>query len=116
MNKRFDPFLVPLAALVLMCAAFYNGFPLVYADTGTYIHSGFTLETPWDRPLLYGLFVRVFSLNGFSLWSVILAQSLIISWLVYECFRAFTRVERPAVYAFATLSLLACFTGVSWVS
>lgn len=116
MNKRFDPFLIPLAALVLMGAAFYNGFPLVYSDTGTYISSGFTLETPWDRPLLYGLFIRAFSLNGFSLWTVAFAQSLIISYLVFECFRSFTRVKRPAVVAFSTLSLLACFTGVSWVS
>ena len=62
--------------------ALYNGYPIVYSDTSTYIESGFSLQPPADRPITYGLFIRVFSLNGFSLWTVALMQSLIISFLI----------------------------------
>jgi hypothetical protein len=59
---------VTLGALGLMLDAIYNGYPLVYSDTSTYLASGFELQTPVDRPITYGLFIRLTSLNGFSLW------------------------------------------------
>ena len=62
-NFKFLIF-VFLGALCLMLDAFCNGFPIVYSDTSTYIASGLELETPFDRPITYGLFLRFFSLNG----------------------------------------------------
>ncbi|HQP01967.1 MAG TPA: hypothetical protein PK337_06695, partial [Bacteroidia bacterium] len=68
-----------LGTLCLMADASYNGFPIVYSDTSTYIASGLELETPFDRPITYGLFLRLFSFNGLSLWFVIFFQGLIVS-------------------------------------
>ncbi|MFK8101257.1 MAG: hypothetical protein AB8G15_01985, partial [Saprospiraceae bacterium] len=56
-----------LGTIILLFVAFYNGYPLVYSDTGTYIQSGFELFVPVDRPLTYGLFLRYTSL-GISPW------------------------------------------------
>ncbi len=75
------------ATLCLMTAAFHSGYPIVYSDTSTYIESGFTVETPFDRPIMYGLFLRAASLNGFSLWTVIFAQSAIIACLIFATAR-----------------------------
>ena len=58
--------LLLLGTILLSWAAFYNGFPLIYSDTSTYLESGFVLETPLDRPITYGLLMRLFSLNGLT--------------------------------------------------
>jgi hypothetical protein len=68
-----------LSAGFLLIIAIWNGYPLVYSDTSTYLSSGFVLDTPIDRPITYGLFMRVCSLNGWSLWGVVLAQSLLLA-------------------------------------
>jgi hypothetical protein len=103
-------------ALILMGAAFYNGYPLVYADTGTYLNSGFEMQVPMDRPITYGIFIRIFSFNGMSLWSVIFFQSLILSYLIFECFRQFTPKENAGKNMILATLLLSCFTGISWIA
>jgi hypothetical protein len=54
-----------------MSAAFWNGFPFIYPDIGTYLGSGFIPEMPIDRPIAYGLFIFATSLGGLSLWLTI---------------------------------------------
>lgn len=71
-----------IGALASLYAAFYNGFPLVYTDTGTYLRSGFEGEIPVDRPIFYGLFLRHISLAE-SLWLVVFVQALITCWLLH---------------------------------
>ncbi len=69
---------------VLLCflsAAIWNGYPLVYSDTSSYLASGFHLETLVDRPITYGLFIRACSLDGWSLWTVIIAQSMLLAYV-----------------------------------
>lgn len=75
---------VAAGALLLMLPAFYNGYPLLNPDDGTYISSGFLPETPNDRPIIYGLLLRVFSFNGVSLWLALCFQAYIVSWLVFR--------------------------------
>jgi hypothetical protein len=109
-------FLLFLSALCLGGAALYNGYPLVYSDTGTYIESGFTLETPFDRPIMYGLFIRLFSFGGATLWTVVLAQCLLFVIPFYLCIRSFTVTQRPAAATFLLILVLSLFTGLSWVA
>lgn len=70
------------ALLCLMSAAIWNGYPIVYSDTSSYIASGFHLETLVDRPITYGLFIRACSINGLSLWTVIIAQSMLLAYVI----------------------------------
>lgn len=45
-------------AFLIIALAFFNRYPLVYSDTGTYIRSAFTLHPPVDRPIGYSLIIR----------------------------------------------------------
>ena len=53
--------------LVLMWPAFVNGYPLIYSDTSTFIHSAFELQPPMDRPITYGLFIRLSFYPAYSM-------------------------------------------------
>ncbi len=53
----------------------WNGYPLIYPDTGEYAFSSFALQVPPDRPIGYGLFIRATRVVH-SLWSAVIAQPL----------------------------------------
>ncbi|MEL6672555.1 MAG: hypothetical protein AAFR61_10200 [Bacteroidota bacterium] len=96
-----------------MGAALYNGYPLVYSDTGTYLHSGFTLEVPRDRPIFYGLFMRLTSL-GFSLWLVALAQCLLLSSMLARFISLQVKaVDQRGMFLLGTV-FLALTSSLSW--
>jgi hypothetical protein len=103
-------------AIFLLGFAFYNGYPIVYSDTSTYIASGFSLIPPADRPLTYGLFIRLTSFNGLSLWSVAFIQSLIISFLIFLTIKNFTKLKKPHIWFLAVTALLCAFTLITFVS
>lgn len=102
------------AALILLIPAFYNGYPLVYSDTGSYLYSGMELIIPQHRTIMYGLFIRLFSLS-FSLWLVVFVQSLIVSYILWHI----TKVCYKSISKRLFLILLAFFsgfTGLGWYS
>ncbi|MBS1645791.1 MAG: hypothetical protein JST67_00480 [Bacteroidetes bacterium] len=101
-----------LSALVLIIPAFYNGYPLVYSDTGTYIMSGMEFVIPCDRPIMYGLFIRLCSLK-ISLWFVIYIQSLLLTYILWHFSKLFySKISR---LQFLLLLLFLCwFTGAGW--
>lgn len=77
-----------ITLLCLLSAAIWNRYPIVYSDTSSYLVSGFHLETLIDRPITYGLFIRVCSLNGWSLWTVVIAQSMLLAFVAGLALRA----------------------------
>jgi hypothetical protein len=103
-----------IGALLFMFDAFYNGFPIVYSDTSTYIISGFGLETPFDRPITYGILLRIFSLNGVSLWYVIFFQALLLSALIFILLKHVLHSSKYLLVGLAITFCLALLTGVSW--
>ena len=101
-----------LGALLLLSAGLYNGFPLVTSDSGTYINSAIHYDVPTDRPIVYGLFIRATGLR-FSLWLVILAQALVLAWLLLRYVAEFApRV--PRLGRLVLVGVLVWATGVSW--
>lgn len=112
---RTDPVrMVPAAALLLLGPALINGYPLVYADTGTYLTSGFQLGIPADRPLGYGLFCRLFSGDGLSLWGVVIAQALLSAVVLVHAWQVLA--GRRWVLFLATTALLSATTGLGWTT
>lgn len=101
-----------LGSLLLCFAAFYNGYPLIYPDTGTYIWSGFNGEVPIDRPLLYGLFVRHMSLST-SLWFVVVAQGLLMGSAIFLFVKHLLPGSRYQVWFLVLCTVLVLTTGVS---
>jgi hypothetical protein len=115
MKKYENLFSIVVGALFLLFAAYINGFPIVYSDTSTYLSSGFTLETPFDRPITYGLFLRLCSLNGFSLWSVIFVQAFLLAYLIFSLMSKLLGEKRKLRVPFlGTMLVLANLSTVSW--
>lgn len=107
----FLPFVI--GTILLMVVAIWNAFPLLYADTSTYLVSGFELETPFDRPIAYGILLRLFSLNGLVIWLVPLIQSGLVAWLVLRLFSSDGN-KRPIWFGVFTLFLCVVFSTASW--
>ena len=105
-----------IGALCILGYAFYNGYPIVYSDTSTYIVSGFELIPPPDRPILYGLLIRLISLNGLSLWPVAFTQSLALSYLIYLTIRDFNEFNSSKIFFIVTIILLTTLTVLPFVS
>jgi len=99
-----------------MVDAFYNAYPILYADVTTYIANGFDLQTPFDRPITYCLFLRLFSLNGLSLWSVIFAQSFILSYLIFRLSKVLFGDKLNKFIVLAIIAFLSLFTSLSWTA
>jgi hypothetical protein len=70
-----------LAALLLVWPAAWNGYPLVFADTGTYLGQALLLYVGWDRPPCYSLFLLATHWR-LTLWGPVLAQGLILAHLL----------------------------------
>ena len=112
-NKKLilNSLLVLLSILALLWPAIYNGFPLVYSDTGSYIHSGFNSLVPIDRPIFYGLFVRHTSL-AHSLWFVIISQAIVVWFVLFMAIRIINKVY-PFTLTLLGVITLSLTTGVS---
>ena len=99
---------------LIMVPAFINGFPLVYSDTGTYLRSAFQGFIPGDRPYWYGVFIRLTSLSGRTLWGVVLAQSLLCALYVLRFGDALLPSLRGRITTGASVVLLSATTGLGW--
>ena len=87
-----------------------NGFPLVFPDTSSYLLSGLRLWAPWDRPIWYGLLLRL--LRPIGLGGVALLQ---VAMALVAVRLAFGYLDRARPWATTALAvLLAGFTGLSW--
>lgn len=102
-------------AILLMVIALHYGYPLVTADTAAYINFGFHFTMPVDRPPFYGVFIRHSSLWA-SLWYPVLAQSLIVSFLLIRYIRHLYGAEPGLRHLLLNLLIIASCTCVSWVS
>ncbi|MGL2963342.1 hypothetical protein ACSVH2_05935 [Flavobacterium sp. RSB2_4_14] len=101
-----------IGAFTLLIPAFYNGYPLVYSDTGSYIINGMELTIPKDRPIMYGLFVHLFSFN-FSLWLVIFAQSFIVFYVLWHIATLAVNTISKRFFIIS-MALFSWFTGLGW--
>ena len=85
-TKRNSIIAVLATTVMLMFFALYNNYPILNDDSNSYLNSGFTLTIPGDRPIFYGLFLRIFSL-GISLWIAVFFQALLLSYLMVKVIR-----------------------------
>jgi hypothetical protein len=111
-NKQI--ILIILGAITLLVDAFYNGYPIVYSDTHTYINCGMGLLTPGDRSLTYGFFLKFMSYNGLSLWLVIFFQAIIISFLIFTLIRQLFKHNGYLLFIISII-LLSFLTSLSFL-
>jgi hypothetical protein len=112
--KVFSNLKLVFATLILSAGAFINGYPFLYSDSWIYISLGFSGQTVPDRSSLYSWFVRLASLNGHTLWTVIIAQNFLLAWVFLLFLESVARV-RITWIQFAILLFLVGTTSLTWV-
>ncbi len=103
---------LPAAALLLAWPAFWNGYPLVFADTGTYLGQTLLRYLGWDRPPFYSLFLLATSGRA-SLFLPVAAQALLTAWLLGIVLRV-QGLAGNGVPLLAAAAGLALLTGLPW--
>ncbi len=101
-----------LAIVLIIWPAIYNGFPLVYSDSGTYLHSSTDLITPMDRPIYYGFFLRITAMKEYT-WIAVIMQGLIGAFLIKDLLSIYFKKHLLSI-SLIVLLLLAVFTGLPW--
>jgi hypothetical protein len=106
--------LVSIAALtiILLSTALWNGFPLIFYDTGAYILEGLGHIYVVERSPAYSLFL-VYAGAGTSLWFVAILQAAATAFVMTELVRA----EAPELSVLSVASIgavLTLTTGIAW--
>src|SRR5580704_3265720 len=104
------------AAVALMLAgliapALWNGFPLIFADTGGYLARPFYGTLELGRSALYGAFLA----GGipFDFWPNVVVQAGLTIWVVLLTLRTHLNGIRPAPALLVVLGL-AALTSLPW--
>jgi hypothetical protein len=106
-----DAAAIAAAAALLSWVAAYNGYPLVFSDTGTYLGQALQRYLGWDRPVFYSFLLLALHWSV-TLWTVPLAQGAIIAWLLWLSLRC---LGAPGVARFlAVVLFLATATALPW--
>ncbi len=100
-------------ALLLTWPALWNGYPLIFADTGTYLGQTQLGYLGWDRPPFYSVFLFATHWRA-TLWGPVLAQGLILAHLLMLMLQVLGRPERRWLLLLA--GGLALLTGLPWVA
>src|SRR3712207_4846891 len=104
---------VVVAAAMLVWPGFWNGFPLVFADTGTYLGQALLIYMGWDRPPFYSVFLFATHWR-LTLWGPVLAQGLIVAHLLAVALRA---IGRPNPWLLLPVAFaLSVLTGLPWLA
>lgn len=103
---------IVLSSALLLWPALYNGYPLVFADTGTYLSQAVHFYLGWDRPGFYSAFLLALHLT-LTTWPAIIAQAVLCAHLLHLTRRALL----PKVSAWWLMALaggLAVATALPW--
>ena len=83
-----------VSAALLLWPALWNGYPLVFDDTGTYLSQAVHHYLGWDRPVFYSLFLLSLHLT-ISTWPDIAAQALLAAVLLHLVRRTLLPAASP---------------------
>jgi hypothetical protein len=109
-TDRTARFAVPAAAALLLWPALWNGYPIVFADTGTYLSQAIRLYAGWDRPVFYSLFMLPLHLT-ITVWPVIVVQALLAAWVMWLV----CRVLVPGISGVAFTGGVFVLSACSWL-
>jgi hypothetical protein len=99
--------------LALMVPALWNGFPLIFPDTGGYLDRPILGTLEMGRSALYGLFL--YTGVPFSFWPNAVFQSALMVWLIVLIMRAHGLGGRPWL-ALGIVAMLTVCTSLPWFS
>ena len=97
---------------ILLAPAFWNGFPLIYYDTGAYVLEGLGGQFIVERSPVYSLFLRFCGAEE-SLWLIVLIQSALMAFAITQTMRAIVpRLSVPWALLIGIALLVG--TGLPW--
>lgn len=105
------PLAIAGMVLVLLAPALWNGFPLVFSDTGGYLTRPIDGTLAMGRSALYGWFLYISVPLAF--WPVLIAQAAACAWLIALTLRCHGLGGRPWL-AFTLTAALAVTTSLPW--
>jgi ABC-type multidrug transport system fused ATPase/permease subunit len=110
-------FLCVVSGYLLLWVAVFNGYPIFYYDSAMYLKASYTLRQPIFRTIGYSVFVRFVNL-GSSPWLIVIAQSVIVVFVLYSAFNLMARGLAPVKHmalVFLGLMLFVSFgTTLPW--
>jgi hypothetical protein len=99
------------AVLILLAPAIWNGFPLIFPDTGGYLQRPITGTLELGRSALYGVFLILGTPLAF--WPNIVAQAALIVWLIALTLRVH-KIGGRAWLLFGIVATLTVTTSLPW--
>jgi hypothetical protein len=100
-----------MMVLVLMAPALWNGFPLIFPDTGGYLLRPIEGDLAMGRSALYGLFLYLGI--PLSFWPNAFLQSALAAWLIVLAMRTHGLGDRPWL-ALGIVAMLTLTTSLPW--
>ncbi|MDO9412262.1 MAG: hypothetical protein Q7T81_06775 [Pseudolabrys sp.] len=97
--------------LVLLAPALWNGFPIIFPDTGGYLIAAMTGTPMLGRSALYGLFLSAGI--PFAFWPCVILQSALMAWLFAVTLRVNGLGGRPWL-ALGLVALTTATTSLPW--
>ncbi len=98
---------------VLIAPAVWNGFALVFFDSGGYVERVLDMTLCFGRSFFYGVFLWVTSLGWWSFFGPVAGQALFTIWLIHLMLRCHDVPAGPLATTLLCMGL-AIFTSVSW--
>ena len=101
-----------LLSLMFLLAAIWNGFPLIFYDTGAYVLEGLGHVFLVERAPVYSELLFLAG-GAFSLWPIVILQALLTSYLILTV----ARIEVPGLtlWGLALIgAVLSLATGIDW--
>jgi hypothetical protein len=98
---------------LLLWPAVWNGYPIVFADTGTYLAQAIHRFAGWDRPVFYSVFILPLHATV-TLWPVIILQATLAAWILWLVCRALLPRIATAAFVGGT-AVLAVVTWLPWM-
>lgn len=98
---------------VFLLPALWNGFGIVFFDTGGYVNRVLEMKLLPGRSIFYGLFLWLSSFAWWSFFGPVLVQSLFSVWLIHLMLRCHDLSAGPLATAVFCAGL-GVSTGISW--
>ena len=103
---------VVLSVGLLLWPALLNGYPLVFADTGTYLSQAIQHYVGWDRPAIYSVFLLLLHWKT-TTWVAVAVQAMLTIYVLDAVRRAFVP-EMPRRLLMPMVALLCIATPLPW--
>ncbi len=97
---------------LLIWPALLNGYPLVFADTGTYLSQAIKHYIGWDRPAVYSVFLLLTHWK-ITTWSSVLIQAGLVVYVLDAVRRGFVP-KLPRGFLLPIVGLLCVATPLPW--